>query len=65
MILFTKIVDLRFYSWKESLENENVILHKFYQSFEKDINNRCKKWQKERSKKFLGNELPNPIYIYS
>lgn len=65
MILFTKIVDLRFYSWKESLENENVILHKFYQSFEKDINNRCNKWQKERSKKFLGNELPNPIYIYS
>ncbi|HAV3777127.1 TPA: hypothetical protein JIS15_17320 [Acinetobacter baumannii] len=65
MILFTKIVDSRFYNWKDSVLNENNLFKNFYQSFRNDINNRCKKWQKERSKKLFGNEPPNPIYIYS
>ncbi|RLZ09568.1 hypothetical protein EAH57_06620 [Acinetobacter sp. 2JN-4] len=64
MILFVKIVDLRFYKWKSSLSNNNLLFRKFYQSFRNDINNRCKKWQKERDKKLFGSEPPNPIYIY-
>lgn len=64
MILFIKIVDLRFYKWKYSLLNNNVLFRKFYQSFRNDINHRCKKWQKERDKKLFGSEPPNPIYIY-
>lgn len=64
MILFIKIVDLRFYKWKYSFLKDNVLFQKFYQSFRNDINNRCKKWQKERDKKLFGSEPPNPIYIY-
>ena len=64
MILFVKIVDLRFYKWKSSLLNNNLLFRKFYHSFRNDINHRCKKWQKERDKKLFGNEPPNPIYIY-
>lgn len=64
MILFIKIVDLRFYKWKYSLLKDNVIFRKLYQSFKNDINNRCKKWQKERDKKLFGSEPPSPIYIY-
>lgn len=64
MILFIKIVDLRFYKWKYSLLKDNILFQKFYQSFRNDINNRCKKWQKERDKKLFGSEPPNPIYIY-
>ena len=64
MILFTKIVDSRFYKWNYSLLNNNVLFRKFYQSFRNDINNRCKKWGKERDKKLFGSEPPNPIYIY-
>ena len=63
MILFTKIVDSRFYKWNYSLLNNNVLFRKFYQSFRNDINNRCKKWGKERDKKLFGSEPPNPIYI--
>ncbi|KHF77844.1 hypothetical protein PJ15_0900 [Acinetobacter sp. neg1] len=63
MILFTKIVDSRFFIWKESILNKNIIFSKFYQSFRNDINNRCKKWKKERDKKLFGSEPPNPIYI--
>lgn len=64
MILFVKIVDLRFYKWKSSLLNNNLLFRKFYHSFRNDINHRCKKWKKERDKKLFGNEPPNPIYIY-
>lgn len=64
MILFIKIVDLRFYKWKYLFSKDNVLFQKFYQSFRNDINNRCKKWQKERDKKLFGSEPPNPIYIY-
>lgn len=64
MILFTKIVDSRFYKWNYSLLNNNVLFRKFYQSFRNDINNRCKKWGKERDKKLFGSEPPNSIYIY-
>ncbi len=64
MILFVKIVDLRFYKWKSSLLNNNLLFRKSYHSFRNDINHRCKKWQKERDKKLFGNEPPNPIYIY-
>ncbi|WP_327857152.1 hypothetical protein [Acinetobacter guillouiae] len=64
MILFIKIVDLRFYKWKSSLSNNNLLFRKFYQSYRNDISNRCKKWQKERDKKLFGSEPPNPIYIY-
>lgn len=64
MILFTKIVDSRFYKWNNSLLNNNFLFRKFYQSFRNDINNRCKKWQNERDKKLFGSEPPNPIYIY-
>lgn len=64
MILFIKIVDLRFYKWKYSFLKDNILFQKFYQSFRNDINNRCKKWQKERDKKLFGSEPPNPIYIY-
>lgn len=65
MILFTKIVDSRFYTWNESILNKNILFDSFYQSFTNDIKNRCKKWQKERSKKLFGSEPPNSIYIYS
>ena len=64
MILFIKIVDLRFYKWKYLFLKDNVLFQKFYQSFRNDINNRCKKWQKERDKKLFGSEPPNPTYIY-
>ncbi|MDD2946264.1 MAG: hypothetical protein PHG15_10860 [Acinetobacter sp.] len=64
MILFVKIVDLRFYKWKSSLLKDNALFQKFYQSFRNDINHRCKKWQKERDKKLFGSDPPNPIYIY-
>ncbi|WP_423854597.1 hypothetical protein [Acinetobacter guillouiae] len=64
MILFIKIVDLRFYKWKYSFLKDNILFQKFYQSFRNDINNRCKKWQKERDKKLFGSDPPNPIYIY-
>lgn len=65
MILFTKVVDSRYYKWKISLLNESILYRKFYHSFKNDIENRCQKWQTERAKKLFGMEPPNPIYIYS
>jgi hypothetical protein len=63
MVLFTKIVDSRYFYWKENFSYTNTIYSKFYVSFSNDIKNRCQKWEKMREEKLLGIAPPNPIYF--
>lgn len=65
MVLLTKVVDMRFYQWRNTVNdnNKSSLYEKFHHSFDNEILRRCEKWQESRDKKLFGLEPPNPIYI--
>lgn len=65
MVLFTKIVDSRYYIWKKNFTTNGSLYQKFYFSFENKIKNRCNKWEKKRGEKLFGTERPSLVYLYS
>ena len=63
MIIFTKIVDYRYYCWKLASKEKNALYLKFCHSFKNDIKRRCKKWSDKREEKLFGNTPPHAIYL--
>ncbi len=62
-VLFTKIVDGRFYLWKKNCTSQQELINLFAPSFDNSLRSRIKKWDKVRSKKLLGFDAPAPLFL--
>ena len=62
-ILFTKIVDRRYYIWQSEYTEENEPMQLFWPSVRSKLKNRFDRWENLRKKKLFGGDVPNEIFL--
>ncbi|MCJ8274109.1 MAG: hypothetical protein MJK04_32500, partial [Psychrosphaera sp.] len=62
-ILFTKIVDDRYYNWYQEYENHSEVFNKFKYTFNDPLRSRIKSWQDKRKKMLFGEKVPEAIFF--
>ncbi len=62
-ILFNKIVDGRFALWKDEYTHRSAPILAFGQSTQNQLENRYKRWEKNRKTKLFGREAPDAIFL--
>ena len=63
-ILFTKIVDRRYYIWQSEYTEENEPMQLFWPSVRSKLKNRFDRWENLRKEKLFGGDVPNEIFLF-
>ena len=64
-ILFTKIVDRRYYIWQSEYTEENEPMQLFWPSVRSKLKNRFDRWENLRKKKLFGRDAPEEVFLFS
>ncbi|MFB9141193.1 hypothetical protein ACFFR0_16325 [Maritalea porphyrae] len=62
-VLLTKIVDLRFDIWTETMGAESDICRAFFPTVLREIGRRIEKWQKKRKDHLFGDKSPAALFL--
>ena len=63
-ILFTKIVDRRYYIWQSEYTEENEPMQLFWPSVRSKLKNRFDRWESLRKKKLFGGDAPDETFLF-